>query len=78
MKAQTERNHKKQWFANLLKEDREILSFSILLGLGIAVLGMAMAIFSQKLIDDILPSQNSRKLVAGILLLAFLLLVRTC
>ena len=77
VKAQTERNHKKQWFANLLKEDREILSFSILLGLGIAVLGMAMAIFSQKLIDDILPSQNSRKLVAGILLLAFLLLVRT-
>ena len=77
VKAQTERNHKKQWFANLLKEDREILSFSILLGLSIAVLGMAMAIFSQKLIDDILPSQNSRKLVAGILLLAFLLLVRT-
>ena len=76
VKAKTESGRKKQWFANLLKEDREILLFSILLGLSIAVLGTAMAIFSQKLIDDISPSQNSQKLVSGILLLAFLLLVR--
>lgn len=77
IKTETQKSDKRKWFISLLKEDKELLAFSILLGLCIAVLGMAMAIFSQKLIDDILPSQNSRKLVAGILLLAFLLLVRT-
>ncbi|MDO5664049.1 MAG: peptidase domain-containing ABC transporter [Bacteroidia bacterium] len=77
IKTETQKSDKRKWFISLLKEDKEILTFSILLGLGIALLGMAMAIFSQKLIDDILPSKNSQKLVAGIILLAFLLLVRT-
>lgn len=68
---------KKQWFLNLLKEDHRLISFSVLLGLVIAVLGMVMAIFSQKLIDVILPSKDLNKLVTGIILVAFLLLVRT-
>jgi ATP-binding cassette subfamily B protein len=37
---------------------------------------MAMAVFSQKLIDDILPSENISKLITGIVLLAILLLAR--
>ena len=76
IKAKTIKQEKKYWFINLLKEDYKLISFSILLGLGIAVLGMAMAIFSQKLIDDILPSKEYNKLITGILLVAFLLLVR--
>ena len=67
---------KKQWFINLLKEDYRVISFSVLLGLGIAILGMAMAIFSQKLIDDILPSKDFNKLITGISLVTFLLFVR--
>lgn len=67
---------KKQWFLNLLKEDAQLLSISVVIGVGVALLGLAMAIFSQKLIDDILPSQNTQKLVTGIGLLAFLLLIR--
>jgi len=67
---------KKQWFIKLLKEDYQLLSISLVIGIVVALLGMAMAIFSQKLIDDILPSQNSTKLITGIGLLAFLLLVR--
>jgi len=67
---------KKQWFLNLLKEDSQLLAISVVIGVGVALLGMAMAIFSQKLIDDILPSQNTQKLVTGIALLAFLLLIR--
>src|SRR5690606_32502000 len=39
-------------------------------------LGMAMAVFSQKLIDEILPSKNFTKLVTGIILVSFLLLTR--
>lgn len=67
---------KKQWFLNLLKEDSQLLGISIVIGVGVAILGMAMAVFSQKLIDDILPSQNTQKLVTGIGLLAFLLIIR--
>lgn len=76
VKAETQNKNKKQWFLKLLKEDYRLISFSVLLGLGIAILGMAMAIFSQKLIDDILPSKDFTKLITGIALVAFLLLVR--
>lgn len=76
VKIKTQNKNKKQWFLKLLKEDYRLISFSVLLGLGIAILGMAMAIFSQKLIDDILPSKDFTKLITGISLVAFLLLVR--
>jgi ABC-type bacteriocin/lantibiotic exporter with double-glycine peptidase domain len=76
VKTETKNKNKKQWFLKLLKEDSRLISFSVLIGLGIAILGMAMAIFSQKLIDDILPSKDFNKLITGIALVAFLLLVR--
>lgn len=76
VKSVVVKKSKKQWFLNLLKEDSQLLGISIAIGVGIAILGMAMAVFSQKLIDDILPSQNTQKLVTGIGLLAFLLIIR--
>ena len=76
IKAEETKKSKKQWFFQLLQEDKQLLTTSIVLGVGIAVLGMAMSVFSQKLIDDILPSQNTKKLISGIGLLTFLLLVR--
>lgn len=76
IKTETQNKNKKQWFLKLLKKDYRLISFSVFLGLGIAILGMAMAIFSQKLIDDILPSKDFTKLITGIALVAFLLLVR--
>ncbi|MDC9722054.1 MAG: cysteine peptidase family C39 domain-containing protein [Urechidicola sp.] len=76
VKEEETKNAKKKWFINLLKDDFQLLGISIVIGIGIAMLGMAMSVFSQKLIDDILPSQNTTKLISGIALLAFLLLVR--
>lgn len=76
VKATEIKKSKKAWFLKLLKEDKQLLLISIVLGIGIAVLGMSMSVFSQKLIDDILPSQNTTKLIFGIGLLTFLLLVR--
>jgi len=76
VKATTIKKSKKVWFIKLLKDDYQLLGISLVLGVIVAMLGMAMAIFSQKLIDDILPSQNSTKLITGIGLLAFLLFVR--
>ncbi len=74
-KTDTKKSQQK-WFISLLKEDYQLLGLSMVIGIAVALLGMAMAIFSQKLIDDILPSQNTQKLITGIALLAFLLLVR--
>jgi len=69
---------KRIWMNELIREDIGLLGISVALGLGIAVLGMAMAIFSQKLIDDILPSKLYSKLWTGIALLSVLLFARLC
>lgn len=76
VKASETKDSKRKWFLDLLKEDYKLLWLSVLLGVFVAGLGMAMAIFSQKLIDDILPSENKTKLISGIVLLAVLLLAR--
>lgn len=70
------KNSQRKWFLNLLKEDYKLLWISILLGVFVAGLGMAMSLFSQKLIDDILPSHKMNKLISGIALLGILLLAR--
>ncbi|NHN27378.1 peptidase domain-containing ABC transporter [Flavobacterium jejuense] len=74
--TKTEKHSQKKWFLDILKEDYKLLWISVLLGVFIACLGMAMAIFSQKLIDDILPSENKTKLFSGVALLTILLLAR--
>ena len=76
IKNESEKNSQRKWFLALLKEDYKLLWISVLLGVLVAGLGMAMSLFSQKLIDDILPSQNIKKLITGIALLAILLLAR--
>ena len=76
VKEKLEKNTKRNWFLEILKEDYNLLGISLLLGVFVAGLGMAMSIFSQKLIDDILPSHNIKKLITGIALLAVLLLAR--
>lgn len=67
---------KQKWFWNLLKPDFPVLRFSIILGIVTAVLGMSLSVFSQKLVDDILPSKDLDKLIGGIGLLFILLLCR--
>jgi len=76
VKAKTEKNAKRDWFLGLLKEDYKLLWISVLLGVFVAFLGLAMSLFSQTLIDDILPSENIKKLISGIALLSVLLLAR--
>ena len=76
--TETISTRKKQWMIGLIKDDAGLLGISVALGLGIALLGMAMAIFSQKLIDDILPSKLYTKLWTGVALLSILLFARLC
>ena len=75
-KKTTQQKAQFKWFLNLIQKDVRLLLISGLLGTVIAILGLAMAIFSQKLIDNILPSKDVSKLIQGVLLLTFLLLAR--
>lgn len=76
-KKVAEINHaKRKWIITLLREDMPLLGIAVALGVAIAALGLAMAIFSQRLIDDILPKKNFFKLNLGIALVFVLLLIK--
>ncbi|PAU92977.1 peptidase C39 [Aliifodinibius salipaludis] len=66
-----------QWIKQLTKEDLNILSLALVLGIFVSVLSLATAIFSQKLIDEILPGEDTLKLFVGLGLLAFLLFAKS-
>lgn len=67
---------KRNWIFELVKSDAPLLLIAAGLGIVIAVLGLVMAIFSQRLIDDILPNRNFIKLNIGIALVFLLLLIK--
>ncbi|GAA4149300.1 peptidase domain-containing ABC transporter [Chryseobacterium ginsenosidimutans] len=69
-------SEKKQWLLNLVKEDQEAIYTIIILGVIFTLLGMSMSIFSQKLIDDILPKKKLNILLLSIGFLSFLLFAR--
>lgn len=68
---------KLKWLFLLLKEDVNILISSVILGLSLSALGMATAIFSQKLIDTLIPTKDANKLLVAIIFLFFLLIIRS-
>jgi ATP-binding cassette subfamily B protein len=70
-----EKKNQLKWLISSLKEDTNILSMALILGVIIAVLGLSSAIFSQKFIDVLLPTNDFKKIIFGSLLLLFLLLV---
>lgn len=68
--------NKRTWFLHLLKPDYPVLGIAAFLGIVISVLGLATAIFSQKLIDHILPEKNTRTLILGLIIFAIILFAR--
>jgi ABC-type bacteriocin/lantibiotic exporter with double-glycine peptidase domain len=72
----TTRNRLK-WVFDFTRPDLNLLLSSLVLGLLVSILSLSVAVFSQKLVDVILPSQNLGKLITGAALLLFLLLVRS-
>jgi len=75
-KKEKTNSEKKQWLLNLVKEDQESIYTIIALGVIFTLLGMSMSIFSQKLIDDILPKKKLNVLLLSIGFLSFLLFAR--
>lgn len=75
--ARQETKAKWQWFKALIKPDLNILGLTMVLGIIATILGLAIAIFSQKLIDQIIPSGNTTRLISSLVVLFFVLLMRT-
>ncbi len=73
---QNESKNKRNWFLQLLKPDYPILGIAAFLGVIISALGLATAIFSQKLIDKILPEKDTRTLVLGLVIFLIILVAR--
>ncbi len=68
--------NKRKWFITLLKDDMEILKHTVLLGLCVSITGLSLAVFSQRLIDNILPMRNVNGLITGLILFSCILLIR--
>lgn len=68
---------KKRWFWQLIKQDINILIVTMVLGVLATILSLATAVFSQKLIDKILPSGNKQMLITSLLVLFIILLIKT-
>ncbi|NQX38006.1 ATP-binding cassette, subfamily B [Pedobacter steynii] len=65
------------WLSKLIKAEIGLIIGNMLLGLGITILGFSIAIFSQILIDDLLPTGNHRQLIIGFILLFLSLTLRS-
>jgi ATP-binding cassette, subfamily C, bacteriocin exporter len=70
------RIYKRSWIKSLVKQDVPLLSIAVFMGIVIASLGLVMAIFSQRLIDDILPKKNVLRLNVGVALVLVLLIAK--
>lgn len=71
-----ESKSKRSWFIDLIIPDYPLLGIAAFLGVVISILGLATAIFSQKLIDQILPEKNTRTLVFGVIIFGLILMAR--
>ena len=70
-------SEKKRWITELINDDLHILFIALFLGILISSLSLSSAIFSQKLIDEILPEHSTRKLVVSLSLFVVILLVKS-
>jgi ATP-binding cassette subfamily B protein len=77
IKAKQIKSEKWFWLKKLIEDDLNILGIALFMGVGVAILSLTTAVFSQKLIDDILPGKKLLKLEVGLALLFFLLLVKS-
>lgn len=65
------------WLSKLIKDDINLIIGSMLIGFFIIILGFSTAMFSQILIDDLLPGGNHQHLRIGFILLFLSLALRS-
>ncbi|MFY9153853.1 MAG: peptidase domain-containing ABC transporter [Prolixibacteraceae bacterium] len=64
------------WIKGLIKDDVPVLLVAAFMGAVLAVLGLAVAIYTQKLIDKILPSGNKELLFKSLTIFVLILLAK--
>lgn len=64
------------WIKGLIKDDVPVLLVAAFMGTILAVLGLAVAIYTQKLIDKILPSGNKELLLKSLAIFVLILLAK--
>jgi len=67
---------KRKWLLETVRPDKELLMISVFVGILISGLGIVMAVFTQKLIDRIIPSGETRILIISSVLVLVLLSTR--
>lgn len=70
------KNAKQLWFKELIKDDVPVLLVAAFMGVVLAALGLATAIYTQKLIDKILPSANYELLFKSLAIFVAVLFAR--
>jgi ATP-binding cassette subfamily B protein len=72
-------NNKQQWnwFSQLIKEDIPLLLIAMGVGILLSLFGLATAVFNQKLIDEILPEKDIKRLWTGMSFLLIILILRS-
>jgi ATP-binding cassette, subfamily C, bacteriocin exporter len=68
---------KRRWIRELVADDMTILFVAFALGIVISLLSLTTVIFSQKLVDTILPNKDTAKLALGLGMLLALLVARS-
>jgi ATP-binding cassette, subfamily C, bacteriocin exporter len=64
------------WFKELIKDDIPVLAVAAFMGMVLAILGLAVAIYTQKLIDNILPSGDKSLLIKSLAIFILILLAK--
>lgn len=67
---------KRRWFYTVFIKDVDLLCWTLFLGLLSAIFGLAISVFSQKLIDEIIPSHNLTYLTIGLGIATCLALIK--
>ncbi|MDN4164542.1 peptidase domain-containing ABC transporter [Cytophagales bacterium LB-30] len=67
---------KTAWLRDILESDLPFLGIAVFLGIVTSLLSISTALFSQQLIDKIIPNQDFEKLYIGLSLLFLLLLIK--
>lgn len=73
---ESNRKRQKDWVLQLIRKDFQTLGVATGIGLLTAVLGIALAVFIQLLIDSIIPSKELTRIVGGVGLLGFILIIK--
>ncbi len=66
----------RRWLLKTIQPDTNLFLASIIIGIIFSALGLVLAIFTQKLIDHILPEKNMKLLVISLILVFVLLIAR--